>query len=533
LTGSVKLKIIKAMIMKKYISLIIIVAISIVTGCDDDEFLTREPTGLITVEQAFENEDMIFRSLADLYGRNQDYAYALEDFADFFPSYGNYAMAEIRDYPYDRWSVWDYDYIRDINLFIDRIADASEIEAEQRDRFMAEARFIRALVYFRHVKRMGGVPLITEPMEYDFSGDPSYLQRERDSEADIYNFVISELEAIKNDLPDDPALKSRATWGAAVAYKSRAALYAASIAKYGQTTPTVSTPGGEVGIPPGQASSYYNTALAAAEELINSGDYGLYNEYAGDPEENFRNLFIDNSGNSEAIFVRDHIPEVAGWRWTMEMQPAGTQTGSSWPSNFSPTLTLVQEFEMLDNSYEPLQNKDGSGDYIIYDDLADIFAGRDPRLAASILLPSGEFRGIPVDIWAGWMDLSDGTIYTGSLLGEVKDVPGLGSVQAVGLDGPIETLQRTAHTGFLVRKYLDPAPESGADAVLSGLWQMQIRYAEVLLNAAEAAFETGDVTKAAGYLNQVRQRAGFPTDLTPAEITFDRIVHERFVEFVA
>jgi len=107
LTGSVKLKIIKAMIMKKYISLIIIVAISIVTGCDDDEFLTREPTGLITVEQAFENEDMIFRSLADLYGRNQDYAYALEDFADFFPSYGNYAMAEIRDYPYDRWSVWD------------------------------------------------------------------------------------------------------------------------------------------------------------------------------------------------------------------------------------------------------------------------------------------------------------------------------------------------------------------------------------------------------------------------------------------
>ena len=477
---------------------------------------------------------MIFRNLADLYGRNSDYAYNREDFANFFPSHGGYNAAERRDYEYERWSVWDYVYIRDLNVFIDRVGKADVIEVNLRNRFLAEARFIRALVYFRHVIRMGGVPLITEPLEYDFSGDPSYLQFPRAKEKEIYDFIISELDAVKGDLPDDPSLKSRATWGAAVAYKSRAALYAGSIAKYGQTTPTVSTTGGEVGIGAGEASGYYQTALAAAEDLITSGgEYGLYNEFPGDPEKNFFSLFNDNSGNSEAIFVRDYLAEVQGNRWTMEMQPSGTQVGSSWPSNLSPTITLVQSFEKLDNTFEPLQNKDGSGNYIVYDNLGEIFANRDHRLAASVLLPSGEFRGIPVDIWAGWMDLNDGTIYTGSLRGEVQDLPGVGPVQVVGLDGPIETVQRTAHTGFLIRKYLDPAPESGSDGILSGLWEMQIRYAEVLLNAAEAAFELGDASKAAGYMNQVRQRAGFVQDLDVSEITFDRIVHERYVEFIA
>ena len=59
---------------------------------------------------------------------------------------------------------------------------------------------------------------------------------------------------------------------------------------------------------------------------------------------------------------------------------------------------------------------------------------------------------------------------------------------------------------------------------------IRYRYGEVLLNAAEAAFELGQPELAAEYMNQVRRRAGFTTDLTPADITFDRIVHERRVE---
>ena len=51
-----------------------------------------------------------------------------------------------------------------------------------------------------------------------------------------------------------------------------------------------------------------------------------------------------------------------------------------------------------------------------------------------------------------------------------------------------------------------------------------------MLNAAEAAFELGNPDLAAQYINRIRQRAGFTTDLTSGEITFDRIVHERRME---
>ncbi len=59
---------------------------------------------------------------------------------------------------------------------------------------------------------------------------------------------------------------------------------------------------------------------------------------------------------------------------------------------------------------------------------------------------------------------------------------------------------------------------------------IRYRYSEVLLNAAEAAFELGQPAVAAGFMNKVRARAGLIVPLTAGEITFDRIVHERRVE---
>src|SRR5690625_7504875 len=96
---------------------------------------------------------------------------------------------------------------------------------------------------------MGVVPLILESLEYDYSGDASYLRHPRAKEHEIYDFVISEAEELKSILPDDAGQKTRATKAAALALQSRAALYAGSIANHGASTPSVSTPGGEVGIP--------------------------------------------------------------------------------------------------------------------------------------------------------------------------------------------------------------------------------------------------------------------------------------------
>ena len=100
----------------------------------------------------------------------------------------------------------------------------------------------------------------------------------------------------------------------------------------------------------------------------------------------------------------------------------------------------------------------------------------------------------------------------------------------VGRDGPIAGLEFSAQTGFLIRKYLDPTIGAGSLGTKSEVWWVRFRYAEVLLNAAEAAFELGQKDVALPYINQVRARAGLTTPLTEGELTFDRIVHERRVE---
>ena len=77
---------------------------------------------------------------------------------------------------------------------------------------------------------------------------------------------------------------------------------------------------------------------------------------------------------------------------------------------------------------------------------------------------------------------------------------------------------------------MDPKTGSGQRGLKSDVWWVRYRLSEVYLNAAEAAFELGDPTKAANYINEVRRRAGLVIPLEPGEITFNRIVHERTVE---
>ena len=118
---------------------------------------------------------------------------------------------------------------------------------------------------------------------------------------------------------------------------------------------------------------------------------------------------------------------------------------------------------------------------------------------------------------------------SGNALGQLKDVNGV-KVKVVGLSGPIDKYDGSAQSGFYIRKYNDPAVGSGQIGTQSEVWFIRYRYGEVLLNAAEAAFELGQSSLAAGYMNQVRARAGLTVPLTASDITFDRIVHERKVE---
>ncbi len=317
--------------MKKLIPIISIAFLVGITGCKKEtEFLDIPPTQVIPEEVAFSDPALVLSILGNLYNRQLDFSsldgyqrpYANDgdnepgwrtfaDFSESFPSEnGSYYIVQRTGWSYDEWQVdWNrsYAYIRDLNLFIQRDSASTQLAVADKVRFLAEGRFLRANFYFELVKRMGGVPLILRPLVYDLKGDPTYLQTPRAKESDIYDFVISEAEAIKNDLPADPAEKSRATKAAALAMEARAALYAGSIAKYGASTPQVSLPGQEVGIPADKASEYYTKALAAAQEIINggAGGYKLY-QVLPNLSDNFAAIFLDKTSvNQESIFIED------------------------------------------------------------------------------------------------------------------------------------------------------------------------------------------------------------------------------------
>ena len=546
----------------------ILLAATIVTlllgnaGCKKDStFLDVQPIGLITNDVVFSDPALVLSVLGDLYNRQIDFTAldgrpipesnpgdpanpdieagwrTLSDFSESFPSEnGSYFIVQRTNWDYGEWRMdWSrsYTYIREVNLFIQRDSAATALSAGDKARFLAEGRFLRANYYFEMVKRMGGVPLITTPLSYDAGkGEVASLQYPRAKESDIYDFVISEMEAIKNLLPTDPSQKSRATKAAALAIESRAALYAASIAKYGATTPQVSLPGNEVGIPASKAAAYYTTALNAAKEII-SGSAGSYKLYQSLPDlsDNFAALFLDKtSTNQEAIWIEDFRVGGRTETFTINDQPYSISDEGGDAGRVNPSLNLVQTFEKLDGTFAPLPTRDNSGNTLYYSNQQEIFAGRDARLAGTVLIPNSLFKGKRVDIWAGYQ-LADGSVVSSDEAGNLKSLPGTtANIQVVGKDGPISGLELRTQSGFYIRKYLDPTVGSGRRGRGSDVAFIRLRYAEVLLNAAEAAFELNQPDVAAGYMNQVRTRAGLTTPLTGAAMTFDRIVHERRVE---
>lgn len=506
-------------------------------GCDDESFLNKEPKNILLESQIWEDESTVLSIIADLYVRFPEYQTVTgwQEFTNFDEAFassnGDYWRHKSSEYGYDWWGMWDYGLIRHVNLFIEKCELADEVLLPSKPRFLAEARLLRAAYYFEMVKRMGGVPLILESMQYDFSGDPTYLQFPRAKEYEVYDFILSELVDIKGDLPDDVNIKSRATMALDLAMQSRVALYAGSIAKYGQNTPTVTLPGGEVGIPAQMADAYYQKALNAAEELLLDGTYSLY-EKKEDLSDNFAKLFQDKANNPEVIFVKDYLQSEDGAisnPWTLVNQPwSGAEDLEG--GRLNPSLNLVQSFEKLDNTYETFQTVDDAGNFIFYDNPSDIFAGRDARLEGTVMIPGSKFKGKDLDIWAGFI-LPDGTKVSGTYFGDKKTLPGKDvEEQVVGYDGPIDSREYSAQSGFYVRKHMDEATGSGQRGLKSSTWWVRYRLAEVYLNAAEAAFELGNSAKAATHMNVVRHRAGFTIPLVASDINFDRIFNERRVE---
>lgn len=511
--------------MKRYTFFWILLLITGLNGCIDP--LDKEPLNLISENIVFEDEALVEAYLLDLYDR-----------VDFQQTGGNtndlnmgliasmgaesqtiggwqqpsQASLKIHDETGAGWmAYWPYGAIRTVNYFIAEM-EKSLLDTEYKNQRIAEARFLRAFMYFDLVKRYGGVPIITEVLSKD---DPDeILYPERDTEKDVYDFIASEMDAIVDVLPEVYAADElgRPTKYAALAMKSRTMLYAASIAQFGDVQLN-----GLVGIPAGEADSYYQKSMQASEAIINSEAFSLYQKNS-DPAQNFQDLFVDENDNPEVIFSErwDAVLN-KGHSWDALATPQGFN--AAWNSNYYSFVDFIELFDFVDGTSGKLDRSLYDGNHwFSYD---EYIGNRDPRFRATFNTIGSTWQG-------GEAYYHSATWFTDPVSGERKKITG-GYVPDSDWPGAAPPRNRN-RTGIHVRKRLDEGFAT-PEAHLSSTDFYVFRYAEILLNYAEAGYylNRGD---AIDKMNEVRERAGMPllTDLTEDKIRQERQVELAFEE---
>ncbi len=501
------------------------------SSCSD--FLERQPDQILTEDQIFGDAVMIKSVLANYYGRvtwgqniNDSYGYTILDEA----GKSDGGPDNIQNFGNAQWRVYDYGLIRNINQFLQGLRETTALSEEDKRVYEGEARFLRAWTYFNMARGLGGVPIVgDEVFEYQGGMDITALQYPRATEAATYDYIISECEEIAAMLPvTRNANSARANKWVAQMLKARAAIYAASLANYNNKMPSpIRTAGGEVGIPADRANGYYEQALAAARDVIDNSPYDLQLNKPDDLARNFYEATSVKDNNSEVIWARDHIYPGAGQQTGFtRVNIPGSHAEDIDRAYAGPILNLVEAFEYADSRNGAIRIQDGQGNYVFYDDPSAAFANKDARLAGSIMTPNSVFKGMAVEIQAGQKVWNNGSWQT------VTGQPGERDAQGrliTSANGPNRSNEQFINkTGFFFRKFMDEASGASTRGRNSEMWFPRFRVAEAVLIAAEAAMELGQGTVAAGYINQVRARAGIQPLTT---VTLDDIINERRVEF--
>jgi len=90
-----------------------------------------------------------------------------------------------------------YSSIRNANLIIQNVPNSDVLSEEEKNMYIGEAQFLRALCYFHLIRNWGAVPLRTEENFDEFNVA-------RTSVEDVYKFIISDLQSAETKLPDEP-----------------------------------------------------------------------------------------------------------------------------------------------------------------------------------------------------------------------------------------------------------------------------------------------------------------------------------------
>jgi len=449
------------------------------------------------------------------------------------------------------WLFWTNQYltIQNLNTIIMRIDEtpvSNSAEETLRSQLKGEAYFLRALSYHYLLMMYGGVVLSDKP--YKMTDDVTEIKRA--SLAATKDFIVADADQAIALLPQkDRQEQGRATQGAAAAVKARTLMFCASKLANGGNP---STAGNElVSFPSGSQTSLLQAARDAAKDIMD-GKYGAYalvgntseppsplsEAQVQDYADNFFYLFYQKLGSpwhSEMIWGIQHTPTEAGR--TFQPNKWYGPSGYQGFGNDNPTEDIVRRFEMVDGS--PFV-WDASGDMFAerYATAAELEAnpllspynGREPRFYASILYHGAPWIERPDEgkAWDPYNRIQTGHKYL-NRTDEDPYMRGIDTRQA-----PYNDWNATK-IGYYQKKYLDPEiPAAQTTSIFSTHAWIEFRYAEILLNYAEACIELGgaDLQPGIDAMNLVRRRAGLPgrvtTDQDEAR-TFVR--HEREIEF--
>jgi starch-binding outer membrane protein, SusD/RagB family len=390
------------------------------------------------------------------------------------------ALGDWRMDHYD-WSD-NYSRIRQANIFLEQI-DEAEFDEDSKQRMKGEAHFLRAYFYHNLMRMYGGVPLVTQI----YGLDEDY-EVERASFEETIDFIVADAEAAAELLPlsHEADNVGRATQGAALALRARVRLYAAS--DLYNENPTGEP---ETGYTSGQdRAALWRAAKDAAQDVIDLGIYGLFR---GDPApgdstaQNYGDLFLQRSSD-EAIFSRFFlVTRDDGYDPGLHNGPNGYHL---WGGN-TPIQNLIDDYRMADGSKFDWDNPEHA---------AAPYENRDPRFYASILYDGAPWVQRPDDV----RELDpNGIVQTFRQL-QLPD----GAVAGLDTrDSPIEDWNG-AYSGYYLRKFIDPSVNH--QFTKQEIPWIFFRYAEILLNYAEASLELGEIEDALDALNQIRRRAGMP-----------------------
>lgn len=518
--------------MKYLIKISLMVSLIGVSSCNED-FLETEPLTEISETALWQDVNLVRTYINNIYAgipepfRRGRLSANLVDEADYR---GNTASLNFNnciitpdatptwlDIYYDRtWNDF-YTGIRYCNVFLenkDRIESSDEALIS---RMEGEVRFLRAYLFHEMIAMWGGVPIIEDV--YGLTDD---FNAPRDTYEDCVNFIVSECNTAAGLLPEirSAADRGRATKGAALALKSRVLLYAASDLHNTSVFSSYSNPE-LLGYSDGDRATRWRAAKEAAKDLIDLGMYGLYEATPAPGDsiaQNISDYFITQDFTEEDIWYRFFIEEKSEQMIGLYSGPNGYH---GWGTQ-APLGDLVDDYEMNDGSRFDWGNPGHS---------VAPYENRDQRFYAHILYEGAKWRERPLDAIS--RD-PKGIIQVGTW--ERWDSSSNEKVQDFGLDtrsGGIEEWNGS-YTGYYMRKFIDPAKDltyiEGGGGGYQGVPFRFFRYAEILLNYAEACIELGEDAEARKYINMVRKRAGQPDISESSDELRRRYRNERRIE---